>query len=61
MVMLEKDENILKYNQGKNSLKAPFIISAYKELLLEKVYACENNSEKSFKTKISKQTVCGIH
>ena len=36
MIILEEDKKILKYNQDKNSFKAPFIISANTELLLEK-------------------------
>lgn len=36
MIMPEEDNNILKYNKDKKSLKTPFVIHAYKELLLEK-------------------------
>ena len=34
--MPEEGENILKYNPGDKSLKAPFIIYAYLECLLKK-------------------------
>ena len=36
------------YNQGEKSLKAPFMIYAYLEYLLEKMYSCQNNPEKSY-------------
>ena len=42
---------ILKYNHGEKSLKAPFIIYADLECLLEKMYSCQNNPEKSYTEK----------
>ena len=39
---------ILKYNHGEKSLKAPFIIYADLKCLLEKMYSCQNNPEKSY-------------
>ena len=45
--MPNEDNNILKYNYGEKSLKAPFIIYADLECLLEKMYSCQNNFEKS--------------
>ena len=38
---------ILKYNHGEKSLKAPFMIYANSECLLEKMYSCQINHEKS--------------
>ena len=35
--MAEKDKNILKYNHGEKSVKAPIIIYASTESLLEKI------------------------
>ena len=43
--MREKDNKILKYNQGGKSMKVPFIISADLESLLEKMNTCHNNPE----------------
>ena len=49
--MPKEDNKILKYNQGE---KAPFIIYADLECLLEKINTCHNNPEKSSTTKINK-------
>ena len=57
--MLEKDNKILKYNRGEKSMKAPFIIYADLESLLEKINTCHNNPEKSSTTKINKHTASG--
>ena len=40
--MSNKDNNILKYNHGEKSMKAPFIIYADIESLLEKISICDN-------------------
>ena len=40
--MPDEDNKILKYNQGENSLKAPFMIYADLECLLEKMHSCQN-------------------
>ena len=52
--MPEEANKILKYNQGKKSMKVPFIIYADLESLLEKMNTCHNNPEKS--TKVNKHT-----
>ena len=52
--MLEEDNNILKYNQGEKSMRAPFVVYADLESLLEKMSTCNNNTEKSLPTKINK-------
>ena len=57
--MPEKDNKILKYNQGEKSMKVPFIIYADLESLLEKMNTCHNNPEKSSTTKINKHTPSG--
>ena len=49
--MLHEDNKILKYNYGEKSLKTPFIIYADLEYLLEKMYSCQNNFEKSYTEK----------
>ena len=40
-----------KYNYGENSLKAPAIIYADLECLLENMYSFQNNLEKSYTEK----------
>ena len=57
--MPEKDNKILKDNYGEKSMKAPFIIYADIESLLEKMNTCHNNPEKSSTTKINKHTASG--
>ena len=57
--MPEKDNRILKYNQGEKSMKVPFIIYADLESLLEKINNCHNNPEKSSTIKINKHTPSG--
>ena len=42
---------VLNCNHGEKSLKAPVIIYADWECLLEKSYSCQNNSEKSYTEK----------
>ena len=46
----------MKSNHGEKSIKAPFIIYADLESLLEKLNTCHNNPEKSSTTKINKHT-----
>ena len=57
--MPNKDNNMIKYNQGEKSLKLPFIIYADLECLLEKIKTCYNNPESSSTTKINKHTPSG--
>ena len=45
--MPKEDNKILKYNHGEKSMKAPFIIYADLESLLEKMNAYHNSPEKS--------------
>ena len=44
---------ILKYNHREKSLKAPFMIYADLECLLEKMHSCWNNPEKSYTEKLT--------
>ena len=46
--MPNEDNKILKHNHGEKSLKAPAIIYADLECLLEKMHSCQNNPEKSY-------------
>ena len=50
------DNKILKYNHGGKSLKAPLMIYADWECLLEKIHSCQNNPEKSDTEKKIKYT-----
>ena len=45
--MPNDNNKILKYNQGENPMKAPFVIYADLECLLKKTHSCQNNPEKS--------------
>ena len=49
--MPDESNKILKCNYGEKSLKAPFMIYADLECLLEKIHSCQNNLEKSYKEK----------
>ena len=51
-----KENNTIKYNHGKKSMKLPFVIYADLECLLEKMSTCMNNLNKSSTTKINKHT-----
>ena len=45
-VEMPNDNNkILKYNHGEKSMRAPFVMYADLECLLEKMYSCQNNPE----------------
>ena len=57
--MPNEDNKILKYNQGEKSLKAPAIIYADLECLLEKMRSCQNIPEKSYTGKKAKHTPSG--
>ena len=49
--MPSEENKILKYNYGEKSIKAPFILYADLECLLEKMHLCQNNPEKSYTVK----------
>ena len=51
--MPEEDNKILKYNQEEKSMKAPFIVYADLESLIEKMKTCHNNPEKLSTVKIA--------
>ena len=48
---MPNEDKILKYNHGEKSLKAPFMIYAGSECLLENMYSCQNNLENSYTEK----------
>ena len=49
-----EDTKILEFNQHKKSDKAPYIIYADLEYIIEKIDRCKNNPENSSITKVSK-------
>ena len=57
--MPTKNNNIIKYNQGENSIKLPFVTYADLECLLEKMSTRQNNPNESFTTEINKHTPSG--
>ena len=58
--MPSEDTKILEFNQYQKSDTAPFIIYAYLECLLEKIYGRKNNPKKSFTTKVSEHIPLGF-
>ena len=57
--MPTKDNNTIKYKQGKKSIKLLFVIYADLECLLEKISTCQNNPNESSTTEINKHTPSG--
>ena len=51
--MPSEDTKILKFNQYQKSDKAPFIIYADLECIIEKFDECKNNHENSSTSKVS--------
>ena len=47
----DEGNKVLKYNHGEKSLKAPVIIYADLEYLLEKIHSCQKNPEKPYTEK----------
>ena len=58
--MLSEDTKILEFNQYHKSAKAPFIIYADLECLLEKIDRCKNNPENSFTSNVSAHILSGF-
>ena len=57
--MPNEENKIIKYNQGENSIKSPFIVYADLECLLEKTSTCQNNPSEPSTTEINKHTPSG--
>ena len=55
-----KNTKILEFNQYQKSDKAPFIIYADLECIIEKIDGCKNNPESSSTTKVSKHISSGF-
>ena len=60
VVIPSEDSKILELNQYQKSDKAPFIIYADFECLIEKIDGCKNNPENSSTTKVSKHIPSGF-
>ena len=60
LVMPSEDTKILEFNQYQKFDKAPFIIYADLECLIEKIDGCKNNPENSSATKVSEHIPLGF-
>ena len=58
--MPSEDTKILEFNQYQKSDKAPFIIYADLECLIEKIDGCKNNPENSSTTKVGEHIPSGF-
>ena len=54
------DTRILEFNQYQKSDKAPFIIQADLECIIEKIEGCKNNPRNSTTTKVSEHIPSGF-
>ena len=54
VIMLSKDNKILEFSQYQKSNKAPFIIYADLQSIIEKIDECKNNPENYSTAKVSK-------
>ena len=60
IIMLSVDIKILEFNQYQKSDKAPFIIYADLQCIIQKVDGCKNNLENSSATKVSEHIRSGF-
>ena len=60
VIMAFEDTKILEFNQYQKSDKAPFIIYADLECIIEKIDGCKNNPENSSTTKVSEHIPSGF-
>ena len=60
VIMPSEDTKILEFNQYQKSDKAPFIIYADLECIIEKTDGYKNNPENSFTTKVSEHILSGF-
>ena len=58
--MPSEETKILEFNQYQKSVKAPFIIYADLECIIEKIDGCKINPENSSITKVSKHIPLGF-
>ena len=60
IIMHSEDTKILEFNQYEKSGKAPFIIYADLECLIEKIDGCKNNPVNLFTTKVGQHIPSGF-
>ena len=58
--MHSEDTKIIEFNQYDKSDKAPFIIYADLECLIEKIDGCKNNPDNLFTTKVGQHIPSGF-
>ena len=58
--MSSEDTKIIEFNQNQKPDKAPFIIYADLECLIEKIDGCKNNPENSSTTKVGEHIPSGF-
>ena len=58
--MYSEDTKIIEFHQYEKSDKAPFIIYADLECLIEKIDGCKNNPDNSFTTKVGQHIPSGF-
>ena len=60
VIIASKNTEILELNQYQKSDKAPFIICADLECIIEKINGCKNNPENSSITEVSEHILSGF-
>ena len=60
VIMPSEDTKILEFSQYQKSDKAPFIVYADLECIIEKIDECKNNPENSSTTKVTKHIPSGF-
>ena len=60
VILPSENTKTLEFNQYPKSDKAPFIIYAYLECLIENINVCKNNPEISLTTKVSEHIPSGL-
>ena len=58
--MPDKSNNILKFNNFQKQQPVPFVIYADFEAIIEKIYGCQSNDNKSYTEAYQKHTDCGF-
>ena len=58
-VMPKESENLVSYRKVGNQLKAPYVIYADLELIVEKRQSCEGDPQKSYKVKTGRHSAYG--
>ena len=53
IIISSEDIRILEFNQPQKDDKSPFVICSDLECTIKKIGGCKNNTENSYKTKVS--------